>query len=425
LPGAEKELEADGEALEVARMAVYGFAGSHALTRRLRDKTDATVDRKIRERPSRRLLGSVELTKDGGGLVAPGKALPYDARETEGCGREDATRKPRPECRRSRATGARACSKPRLAMWLVDERRRAGHLYREHRGGLMSTEFEKSSTALQGIVADLAPSIVSIHSHRMQASGFVWRQQLIVSSDEALAEEGDVHLTLPGGERAAGQIVGRDPTTAIALLKVARSDLRPVALAAAIPSPGGLAVAIGAEEGAPTAALGMVSVSRGPWQSLRGGDIDARVELDARLRRTAEGGLAVNASGQAFGMTVFGPRRRVLVIPSVTIGRVAAKLESHGRIARGYLGLGLQPVTVEGGGSGVMVMSIDPKGPGAAANIHQGDVLVTWDGKPVNKLPPLLRSLGPDSVGRILTIELRRGGHLQQTKLQIGERPWT
>ena len=289
----------------------------------------------------------------------------------------------------------------------------------------MSTEFEKSSTALQGIVADLAPSIVSIHSHRMQASGFVWRQQLIVTSDEALAEEGEVHLTLPGGERVAGQIVGRDPTTAIAMLKVARSDLRPVALAAAIPSPGGLALAIGAEEGAPTAALGMVSVSRGPWQSLRGGDIDARVELDARLRSTAEGGLEVNASGQAFGMTVFGPRRRVLVIPSVTIGRVAAKLESHGRIARGYLGLGLQPVTVEGGGSGIMVMSVDPKGPGAAANIHQGDVLVTWDGKPVSKLPPLLRSLGPDSVGKMLTIELRRGGHLQQTKLQIGERPGT
>jgi S1-C subfamily serine protease len=289
----------------------------------------------------------------------------------------------------------------------------------------MSTELEKSSTALQGIVADLAPSIVSIHSHRMQASGFVWRQQLIVTSDEALAEEGELHLTLPGGERVAGQIVGRDPTTAIALLKVARSDLRPVALAAAIPAAGGLAVAIGAEEGAPTAALGMVSVSRGPWQSLRGGDIDARVELDARLRRTAAGGLAVNASGQAFGMTVFGPRRRVLVIPSVTISRVAAKLETHGRIARGYLGLGLHPVTVEGGGSGIMVMSVDPKGPGAAANIHQGDVLVIWDGKPVSKLTPLLRSLGPDSVGKKLTIELRRGGHLQQTKLQIGERPGT
>jgi S1-C subfamily serine protease len=115
----------------------------------------------------------------------------------------------------------------------------------------------------------------------------------------------------------------------------------------------------------------------------------------------------------------------VLVIPSVTISRVAAKLETHGRIARGYLGLGLQPVTVEGGGSGIIVMNVDPKGPGAAANIHQGDVFVTWDGKPVSTLSPLLRSLGPDSVGKTLTIELRRGGQLQQTKLQIGERPGT
>jgi S1-C subfamily serine protease len=141
------------------------------------------------------------------------------------------------------------------------------------------------------------------------------------------------------------------------------------------------------------------------------------------LRSTAEGGLVVNSTGQAFGMTVFGPRRRVLVIPSVTIGRIAAKLETHGRIPRGYLGLGLQPVTIEGGGAGVMVMTIDPKGPGAAANIHQGDVLVSWDGKPIGKLQTVLRSLGPDSVGKLVTIELRRVGQSQQTKLQIGERP--
>ncbi|WP_204280305.1 hypothetical protein, partial [Raoultella ornithinolytica] len=68
----------------------------------------------------------------------------------------------------------------------------------------------------------------------------------------------------------------------------------------------------------------------GSWQSMRGGEIDARIELDTRLRGTAEGGLVVNAAGQAFGMAVFGPRRRVLVIPSATIERVATKLESHG-----------------------------------------------------------------------------------------------
>jgi S1-C subfamily serine protease len=287
----------------------------------------------------------------------------------------------------------------------------------------MSIEIESVSAALEGMVAGLATSLVAVNSDRMQASGFVWRTGRIVTSDEGLADEGEVRVTLAGGETVAAQVVGRDPSTAIALLKVDRSDLRPVAMAATIPAPGALVVAVGAEVGAPTAALGLVSITRGAWQSMRGGEIDARIELDARLRRTAEGGLAVNAAGQAFGMTVFGPRRRVLVIPAITLGRVAARLETHGRVARGYLGLGLQPVTVEGGGSGVMVMSVDPKGPGAAADIRQGDVLVTWDGKAIGGLQPLLRSLGPDSVGKLLVLELRRGGQMRQTKLQIGERP--
>jgi S1-C subfamily serine protease len=80
-------------------------------------------------------------------------------------------------------------------------------------------------------------------------------------------------------------------------------------------------------------------------------------------------------------------------------------------------------VTLEAGGSGIMVMSVDAKGPGATANIHQGDVLVGCDGKAIGKLQPLLKLLGPDSVGRTLSIELRRGGQTHQVKLQIGERP--
>jgi S1-C subfamily serine protease len=287
----------------------------------------------------------------------------------------------------------------------------------------MSRDIQDVSNAMEGMVRGLAPSIVSVMSHRMQASGFSWRAGLIVTSDEGLAEEGEVHVVMPGGESTVAHPVGRDPSTAIALLKVQRPDLPPIAMAATVPPAGALVLAIGAETGSPTAALGVVSVSTGSWQSMRGGDIDARIELDVRLRSNAEGGLAVNAAGQVLGMTVFGPRRRVLVIPSVTIGRVAARLETHGRIARGYLGLGLQPVTAEGGGSGIMVMSVDPRGPGAAANIHQGDVLVSWDGKAISKLQPLLRSLGPDSVGKLLEIELRRGGQSLHTKLQVGERP--
>jgi S1-C subfamily serine protease len=156
---------------------------------------------------------------------------------------------------------------------------------------------------------------------------------------------------------------------------------------------------------------------------MRGGEIDARLEIGCRLMRAAEGGLAVDAAGQAFGMTVFGPRRRVLAIPSVTVARVAAHLERHGRVARGYLGLGLRSVAVDRGGAGLMVMSVDPKGPGAAADIRQGDVLTDIDGEPVGRLQPLLAALGPDSVGKLLAVELRRGGQAVQARLQIGERP--
>jgi len=85
----------------------------------------------------------------------------------------------------------------------------------------------------------------------------------------------------------------------------------------------------------------------------------------------------LNAGGNAIGMAVFGPRRRVLVSPAATIERVASKLAAHGRIPRGYLGLGLQPVVIEGGeGLGAMVMSVDPQGPGALAGLRQGDILI-------------------------------------------------
>jgi len=287
----------------------------------------------------------------------------------------------------------------------------------------MSKSVQEVSMGLEGIVAGLASSLVSVRSQRRRASGFVWRAGLIVTSDESLAEDGEVSITLPDGKSVAAQVVGRDPSTAIALLKCERSELPPIAMAAAIPATGALVLGVGAEEASPTAALGLVSLSGGRWQSMRGGEIDARIELDLRMRQSAEGGLAVNAAGQAFGMTVFAPRRRVLVIPCVTIGRVAAKLETHGRIPRGYLGLGLQPVTVAGGGSGLMVMSVDPKGPGMAANIHQGDVLIACDGKPILKLQTLLRGLGPDSVGKSLTFDVRRGGQTVQATLRVGERP--
>jgi S1-C subfamily serine protease len=285
------------------------------------------------------------------------------------------------------------------------------------------TQIQELSAAFTDLVAKVERGIVSVHSHRSRSSGFVWRPGLIVTADEALSEEGEFAVALPGGYVVAAQLAGRDSSTDVALLRVDRADLQPALLEALPVAAGALAMAVGAEEGTPTVAVGVVSRAAGPWRSLRGGEIDARIELDVRLRRSAEGGLAVDAAGQAIGMVVFGPRRRVLVIPSATIQRVAAKLESHGRIARGYIGLGLQPVAIEGGdGSGAMVMSVDPKGPGAAAGVYQGDIIVTWNGEPIQHVHSLLRALGPDSIGQRITLGLRRAGETKQVPLTIAER---
>lgn len=279
------------------------------------------------------------------------------------------------------------------------------------------------SSAVAGVVAKAAPAIVSVHSHRARASGFVWKPGLLVTADEALAEEGEISIKLTDGTARPATIVGRDHTTDVALLRFDAKEIAPARLSPGVPALGSLAIVVAAARGAPSAALGVISHVGGRWRSLRGGDIDARVELDVRLHHSQQGGLALDASGEAIGMAVLGPRR-VLVIPTATIERVASRLETHGRIARGYLGVGLQAVKLDDG-VGAMVMSVDKTGPSAAAGIRQGDVIVGWNDEKLSGVRQLLRSLGPDSVGSVVELLVRRGGEPTRVKLTIGERPET
>jgi S1-C subfamily serine protease len=284
------------------------------------------------------------------------------------------------------------------------------------------TTLTSLSSNLSATVARVAPAIVSVHSHRLRATGFVWKAGLIVTADEALADDGEVEIQLPDGSTRGAVVAGRDHTTDIALLRF-DGDLAPAKLAATIPALGSLSVVVAADRGAPTSALGMVARSGAPWRSLRGGDIDARIELDVRLRHSQQGGLALNAAGEAFGMAVLGPRR-VLTIPTATIARVAAQLETSGRIARGYLGVGLQPIRLDDG-IGAMVMNVDKAGPSAAAGLRQGDIIVAVNGEKLSGVRALSRALGPQSVGTVVNLDIRRGGEPMNFKVTIGERPET
>ena len=281
------------------------------------------------------------------------------------------------------------------------------------------------SSALSTAVAGATPALVSVHSHRSRASGFVWKPGLIVTADEALADDGEIALVFADGTSKPATIAGRDHTTDIALLRFEAagvpSGVAPVTLATEVPALGSLAVIVAADHGTPTAALAMVSKSAGRWRSMRGGEIDTRIELDGRLRHSQQGGLALNAAGQAIGMPVLGPRR-TLVIPAATIVRVASRLETHGRIARGYLGAGLQQVEYADG-VGAMVMSVDKAGPAATAGLRQGDVITTFNKESFSGVRGMVRELGPESVGDVVEVAALRGGEAMTFSLVIGERP--
>ena len=280
------------------------------------------------------------------------------------------------------------------------------------------------SNDMAALVASASRGIVGVHGQRSRTSGFAWRPGLVVTCEESLAEEGPYELVLPGGDRVGATLAGRDPTTDVAVLRHTAADMPSPTFVTPPPATGSLAVAVGSFDGAPSAFLGVVSHLSGPWRAMRGGEIDARIDLDVRLGRSAEGGLALDAAGHAFGMVVFGPRHRALVIPTATIDRVAGSLAEHGRIASGYLGLGLLPVKIDGEGTaGIIVTSVDPNGPGAAAGLRQGDILVHWNDQPMRPVHQLMRSLGPASIGTVVALRVNRGDDVHMFSLKIGERP--
>jgi S1-C subfamily serine protease len=281
------------------------------------------------------------------------------------------------------------------------------------------------------LVERVAGSVVAVHGGgRRSSSGIHWRSGIIVTAEEALERDDGIKLTLSGGRLVEAALVGRDPTTDVAVLRFQPEGLGTAQmLDVASLRAGHVVLAIGDHQGAPVVSLGIVAVAGGPWHSLRGGSIDSLIRLDLRLSPVAEGGALVDTQGRVAGMAILGPRRRALAIPTSTINRVVDQLVAKGHVFRGYLGAGLQPVRLpsndaksSGSGRGILVVSTDPDGPAARAGLLVGDIVTAWDGKPVGRVREVIHSLGPDSVGHTVDLGVLRGGAPTAFKVVIGER---
>ena len=264
--------------------------------------------------------------------------------------------------------------------------------------------------------------------HGRHVTAMVWQSGVVVASEQALPRKEEFELVAPGGSVMTAKLAGRDPSTNIAILKPAESIAVP-AIAAGEAQTGSVALAIGADgAGGASARLGLVNLAGSEWHSSRGGLIDRRIVLDVRLARREEGGPVFDAAGACLGMSTFGPRGQVIVIPTVTIQRIVPQLAKDGRIARGWLGVALQAVAVPDAlresadqSSGLMVMSVVENGPAAQAGIVAGDIILSVDGTSAHRFRKIARHFGSDSIGRKAEVRLIRGGGVMTVQTTIAE----
>ena len=299
----------------------------------------------------------------------------------------------------------------------------------------MSAELIVLSNALAQATERAAASTVAVHTEaRGSSSGVVWRPGVIVTAEHALRRDEDIQVTLPDGRVVAAVLAGRDASTDLAVLKCAEAA-PPIAASAEIAAvkPGSLALIVGRTRASgPMAALGAVSLVVSERRTWTGTSLAPYIRLDVGLQPTAVGGAVLDAHGQAIGMaTPRFARFGAIAVPAPAVNRVVDALLQKGRIPRGYLGVGLQPVRLPEAlrqtlqrqdKTAAIVLDVEPNSPAQKAGMVIGDILVALAGHPVVRLEDIHAQLGAESIGKSLPVTFVRGGALQEASIVVAER---
>ena len=296
----------------------------------------------------------------------------------------------------------------------------------------MASVVEGISNELAGMVEAAGPVVVRVEGRRrLPASGIVWSDDGIVVTAHHVVERDDrIGVGLADGKQVDAELVGRDPTTDLAVLRV--EDVQPSsAISAQVDdlSVGHLVLALGRPGRTVQATLGIVSALGTSWRTAAGGTIDRYLQTDVVMYPGFSGGPLVDADGKVLGLNTSALRGVSLTIPSLTVDRVVESILSHGRVQRGYLGVGVQPVNLPealaeelGQETGLILISVEPGSPAEAGGLTLGDTLLSVHGEPVRRLDDLLSLLSGELVGEEVLIRILRGGESGEQKVTVGER---
>lgn len=294
------------------------------------------------------------------------------------------------------------------------------------------------SDTIAALVAGAAPLVVAIRvGPDRHISGIHWRDDTIVTVDQALPAQESYSLILSSGTMVAARPGPRDAGSNLALLRLDSPVGAPRVSDAGEPAVGSLILLIGAAfDGAPTARLGLVH-ARGHGRAGVGPMLDIRgIETDA-------GGAVLDGSGRLCGLAAATASAAVGLIPCAAIVRLTEPGAGAPTVAppstgpnpgagarRGWLGVALQPITVPeplvaraGQTSGRMVVNITHGGPADAAGLRVGDVLLALNGYSTSGSHALRAFLGPDRIGTQIAVRLLRDGTVLTTFLTVASQP--
>ena len=288
------------------------------------------------------------------------------------------------------------------------------------------------SNHLADVVERAAASIVQVQGRRRPASGVVFRDNLVLTTARALGRDDGLRVRPAEGPAREAELAGWDPTTSLALLRVADLAAPPLVPARVAPRVGHLAIAVARSwSNVITATSGLISVIGGPLATGHGRAIDRVIRTSAPMHGGFAGGSLLDASGQLVGITTAAEIRGLgVVIPADIAWAAATALAEHGTRERGYLGVAGQTARLperqrgaDGHQAGLLVAGVSPGSPADEGGILVGDVMISFDERPVASPLDLLELLQGDRIGRSAAVRVIRGGSVVDLAVTVGRRP--
>jgi S1-C subfamily serine protease len=305
------------------------------------------------------------------------------------------------------------------------------------------------SRAVVNAVEVVSPSVVSIdvQKHgssgrrpRAQAgagSGFVFAADgLILTNSHVVDDASEIQVTLPDGREEGADLIGHDPDTDVAVLKITAPELTALSFGdSQALRPGQLVIAIGNPYGFQhTVTSGVVSALGRSLRARTGRLIEGVIQTDAALNPGNSGGPLVTSAGLVVGVNtaiIAGGQGLSFAVPIRTVVTVLPALLRNGRVRRGYLGVAGQDVPLLRRvtrfhrltqPTGVLVISLEAEGPASAAGLREGDIIVSLDTFAIAGLDDLHRLLTEDRIGATITLGVLRGAERLDVSVRVADR---